>query len=102
MLIGAPQVPHVAVAVVPMGGPTEAAAQGGLAQLRRAGISADMAFRGNVKKRMQKANASGAELAVILGEDELARGEIALKDLVAGTQETVPLHRLVTAIRARG
>lgn len=102
MLVAAPPVPHVTVAVVPMGGPAETAAQGVLAQLRRAGIAADMAFRGNVKKRMQKANAGGARLAVILGEDELVKGEVALKDLVAGTQETVPLHRLVATIRARG
>ena len=46
----------------------------------------DMAFRGNLKKRMQKAGASGARYAIILGDDELARGEAAVKDLASGEQ----------------
>ena len=33
-----------------------------------------MAFRGNMKKRLGKANDSGAEFALIIGDDELDRG----------------------------
>lgn len=100
MLVGTVPAPAPDVAIIPMGAAAEAAAQGILADLRRNGVSADMAFRGNMKKRMQKANASGARFAVILGEDELAKGVVALKDLSAGTQEDVALDTLVARVRA--
>ena len=38
------------VALIPMGAAAEAAAQGIVATLRRAGISADMAYRGNIEE----------------------------------------------------
>ena len=59
--------------------------------LRRAGIAAEMAYKGNVKRRMERANRAGARAAVILGDTELAEGVVQLRDLDAGTQETVPL-----------
>ncbi|API60731.1 histidine--tRNA ligase [Tardibacter chloracetimidivorans] len=99
MLIDAPEAERIEVAVVPMGEAAEVAAQKILADLRRVGVAADMAFRGNMKKRMQKADASGARYAVIIGEDELARGEAALKDLADGTQRAVALDGLAEAVR---
>ena len=60
----------------------------------------DMGFRGNMKKRMQRANASGAAWAVIIGEDELAQGEAALRDLRSGEQQAVPLASLVEKLTA--
>ncbi|USI74141.1 histidine--tRNA ligase [Sphingomonas morindae] len=94
MLIDAPAAPGIDVAVVPMGAAGEAAAGGILAALRRAGLACDMAYKGNMKRRMQKADAAGARFAVILGEDELARGEAAVKRLDTGEQAAVPLDRL--------
>jgi len=99
MLLEEPTTPTVEIAVVPMGAAAEAAAQGVLARLRRAGISADMAYRGNMKKRMQKADASGAARAIIIGEDELARGEVAVKDLATGAQQSVRIDDVVEAVR---
>src|SRR3546814_2135258 len=75
MLIDAPQEEKPHVVLIPMGAAAEKAATGLLAGLRRAGIASDMGFRGNMKKRMQRANASGAQFAVIIGDDELVRGE---------------------------
>jgi histidyl-tRNA synthetase len=85
--------------LVPLGEAAEAAAIGIIAELRRAGIAADMAFRGNMKRRMAKADASGARLAIIIGEDELARGEAAVKDLGTGEQRSVALADLVGTLR---
>ena len=98
MLIDAPARETVAVALVPMGEAAEAVATGLLATLRRAGISADMAYKGNMKRRMQKADAWGARYAVILGDDELARGEAAVKDLRDGSQGAVAFDRLAEAV----
>jgi len=85
--------------LVPLGEAAEAAAIGIIAELRRAGIAADMAFRGNMKRRMAKADASGARLAIILGDDELVRGEAAVKDLGTGEQRDIALADLVGTLR---
>ena len=99
MLIDAPVPERIDVAVVPMGEAAQAVATGVLAALRRAGIAADMAYKGNVKRRMQKADASGATWAVIIGDDELARGEVVLKHLVDQTQSWMAADRLVETLR---
>jgi histidyl-tRNA synthetase len=89
----------VDAALVPIGGQAEREAVGLAVRLRGAGVTCDMAYRGNMKKRMQKASASGARFAVIIGEDELARGEAAVKDLASGEQRQVPLAGLAEALR---
>ncbi|AGH49849.1 histidyl-tRNA ligase [Sphingomonas sp. MM-1] len=98
MLIDQPAPQTVDVAIVPLGEAAEAAAAGIIARLRRAGIACDMAYRGNMKKRMQKADAWGARYAVILGDDELARGEAAVKTLADGTQRPVLIDALAGAL----
>jgi len=98
MLIDKPSPVGVDAALVPIGERAEREAVGLAVRLRRAGITCDMAYRGNMKKRMQKASASGARFAVILGDDELARGEAAVKDLASGEQRHVALDRLAEAL----
>lgn len=99
MLIDAPAAETVDVAVIPMGEAAETAALGLLQQLRAAGLTAEQAWRGNMKKRMAKADAAGARVAVIVGEDELAAGEATVKDLKSGEQRRVPLAGLVDDIK---
>ncbi|HET9637809.1 MAG TPA: histidine--tRNA ligase [Allosphingosinicella sp.] len=101
MLIEAPAKPGVDAALVPLGAAAETAAIGIAAQLRRAGIACEMAYKGNMKRRMQKADSSGARFAIILGDDELARGEAAVKDLTTGEQKNVAMTDLAEAVRAR-
>jgi histidyl-tRNA synthetase len=99
MLIDAPMGANADVAIVPLGERAEAAALGIAADMRRAGLACEMAFRGNMKKRMQKADASGARHTVILGDDELDRGEAAVKDMASGEQRAVKLDALMEALR---
>jgi histidyl-tRNA synthetase len=87
--------------LVPLGEAAELAATGLIAELRRAGIGCDMAYRGNMKRRMAKADASGARFTIILGEDELARGEASVKDMISGEQQPVALAALAEAVRGR-
>jgi histidyl-tRNA synthetase len=101
MLIEAPAKRGSDAALVPLGAAAETAAIGLAARLRRAGIACEMAFKGNMKRRMQKADSSGARFAIILGDDELARGEAAVKDLKTGEQTRVALDGLAEAVRAR-
>lgn len=87
------------VALIPVGEAAEAEAPRILQVLRRAGIAVEMAWRGNLKRRMERANKRGATRAVILGEAELAAGEAQVKNLATGTQEAVALDRLADALR---
>ena len=100
MLLDAPPLQHVEVAVIPMGDAAALAATGIVASLRRAGLASDLGFKGNMKKRMQKANDMGARYAVIIGEDELAKGVASLKNLQTGTQQEVAIDAVAAAIRA--
>jgi histidyl-tRNA synthetase len=99
MLIDPPPPSRLDAALVPIGERAEAEAIRIAADLRRAGISCDMAWRGNMKKRMQKASASGARYAIIIGDDELDRGEAAVKHLESGEQRSVPMTALHEAVR---
>jgi histidyl-tRNA synthetase len=101
MMIEAPAPAAIDAALVPLGEQAEAAATSILAQLRRAGLACDMAYRGNMKKRMQRANASGARFAIILGDDELTRGEAAVKELKTGEQRSLPLADIAEALQAK-
>jgi histidyl-tRNA synthetase len=98
MLIEAPQPEQPSVVIVPLGERAELAAEGIVAGLRREGVASDMAYRGNMKKRMSRANASGASYALIIGDDELDRGEAQLKTLQTGEQRAVSLDLLAEAI----
>lgn len=97
LLAQAPDAP-APVAVVPIGDAAEAAAIGVLQALRAAGIRAEMAYRGNLKRRMERANRAGSRAAVIIGSDDLAAGVAQVKDLGTGTQEAVALDQIVARL----
>lgn len=100
MLIDLPATTRGPITVVPMGEAAQLAAVGLTARLRRAGFTVEQAFRGNMKKRLSRANDMGAPAVLILGEDELARGEVMVKDLATGTQQAVALDQVETALVA--
>ncbi len=94
LLIDEPAAPPRPIAVIPIGEKGEAAALKLAHELRRAGYTVDLGYSGNVGRRMKRANKIGARAAVILGEDELARGAATLRDLDTGEQVEVPLGAL--------
>jgi histidyl-tRNA synthetase len=100
MLLEAVPPAPVPVAVVPVGDVMQPVAVGLLRVLRSSGMRAEMAYRGNVKRRMERANRIGASYAIILGEEEAARGVAQLKDLSRGTQEEVALDAIVARLAA--
>ena len=100
MMVDAPEADRPDAVLVPLGERAERAAQRLVAELRSQGVAADLAYRGNMKKRLARANASGAAHAVILGDDELDRGEAQVKNLASGEQRAVPLAALADSLRA--
>ena len=98
LLEAAPPAP-APVAVIPVGAAAEDAAIGVLQSLRAAGLRAEMAYRGNLKRRMERANKTGARAAVIIGADDLAAGVAQVKDLGTGAQAAVPLAQVADRLR---
>ena len=86
------------VVIAPLGAAAEARALGIARELRRAGITVEQDYRGTMKRRMQRANKLKARAAVIIGDDELARGVAQVKDLDSGAQREVALDKLAAAL----
>lgn len=95
LLDEAPPAPRPIVVVPAGGGDPLVLTQ----RLRHAGLVVDLGFSGNMKKRLARANKANARAAVILGEDEAARGAVTLRDLDSGAQEEVPLDMLEERLR---
>jgi len=90
---------RVRVFVIDTTGGSEALAVS--AELRADGISADRGFdQRSMKSQMKAADRSGADVAVIVGPDELASGVVTLRALRGdGRQETVARRELVETVR---
>jgi histidyl-tRNA synthetase len=95
MLMAEPPPAPRSVVVIPAGDLAEGAALDVVQSLRAGGIRAEIGYRGNLKRRMERANKIGARAAVIIGETEIARGVVQVKDLVTGEQSEVALGELV-------
>ena len=98
-----PQPPTVSrpIALVPVGEAGEGLALGLAEMLRDAGLSVDLAYSGNLARRMRRANRINARAAVLIGEDEIARNIVALRDLDSGEQVEVPMDLSLNELRAR-
>ena len=98
MLIAAPPLPRP-VALVPIGEAGEIAAVKLAEDLRDGGFLIDLGYSGNLARRLRRADKMGAIAAILLGDDELARGVATVRDLINGTQSTAPLAELRTRLR---
>jgi histidyl-tRNA synthetase len=71
-------------------------------QLRDGGLRVEYSLSPQtVGKQLKLADTRNARLAVVVGPDERARGELVVKDLRSGTQDSVPQDAAVDTIRAR-
>jgi len=82
------------VAVLPTGEATLAAAIEAAQTLRGAGFAAEIETRSSLKKRMERVVKSGAAHMVLVGEDELARGAVTVRDLTKREQVEVAIGSL--------
>ena len=94
LLIDAPAPPPRPIAIVALGKPAEALALRIAQTLRRAEFTVELGYSGNLSRRMRHANKINAAAALIIGEDELAREGVTLRDLDSGDQTQVPLAEL--------
>ena len=79
--------------VVAVGDEASAAAVKLVTRLRRAGVGAELDLMArSMKGQMKDAARSGARYALILGAEEMAAGEITIKDLETGEQDRTGLE----------
>lgn len=69
-------------------------------EFRLAGIATEFALAdASLGKQLKLADARGARLAIVIGPDDRARGEVQLKDLHNKTQTAEPLDRVIERCR---
>ena len=70
--------------------------------LRSAGIRTECDYQGrSLKSQFKQADKVGAAYMVVIGGDELASGNVRLRDMGTGEETVVPRERLVDEVRAR-
>jgi histidyl-tRNA synthetase len=107
LLIAEPEQPARPIALVPLGEQGEALALTMAETLRDAGLAVDLGYSGNLSRRMRRANRVNARAAVLIGDDEVARNVVTLRDLDSGEQAELPiaassLAQLVAKLKALG
>ncbi len=71
--------------------------------LRTNGVSADINYTNlSLKSQMNRANKMNARFALILGEEEMKSGTIAVKNMTTGAQENVKLENVLESLRKKG
>ena len=69
--------------------------------LRRAGISVEVAANMKLKRAMELANKAGARYTLILGDDEIAAGVYSLKNMQSTEQHRVTREEILNPIGSR-
>lgn len=82
------------IAVIPVGEDTLLPVMKIAHDLRQNGFIVDMAYSGNMGKRMKKANKINACAAVIMGSDEYEKGIVTVRDLDTGDQSEIAFAEL--------
>jgi len=68
--------------------------------LRRAGFNTEVVMEpGKLAKQFKYADRAGIRFVIVLGEDEIAKGTVTVKDLRREDQFTITRHELVSALR---
>ncbi len=67
--------------------------------LRAAGLAVELGLDGKLKRSLELANKMAARFVLIVGDDEMASGRYALKDMRSGEQETIARGDLVQRIK---
>ena len=72
------------------------------ATLRNAGISTMIDYEGrSMKSQLKTADKEGAKFAVLIGDDELAKGVVTLRTLANSEQTQVPADQIIETLRGK-
>lgn len=95
MLVESKPENSVEFAVIPLDKAAEIKALEVAQTLRMTQFSVEIFARGNMKKRFNRADQAGAKAAIIIGEDELASGQLQFKELKSGEQSAMALDDII-------
>ena len=90
--------PALDLFIAPLGEPALRHAGALARDLRRAGLSVELVTDGKLKRAMELANKLGARYALIVGDNEIAAGEYALKNMQTGEQQPVTASNIPTLL----
>ena len=96
LLAAAPDAPR-SVVVIPVGDEAEAAGLAAVQSLRAAGIRAEIGYRGNLKRRMARADKIGASHVVLVRDNS---GMVEVRNMDHGNQEIMPIEQIAMFIGA--
>ncbi len=88
--------------VAPMGEAAQKHAAVLARELRRGGLAVEVSSDKKLKRALETANKTAARWTLILGDDELARGEYSLKAMASGEQQSVTRDRIASVVSQRG
>jgi histidyl-tRNA synthetase len=89
----APALPR-AITLIGLGDAGEREALRLSSELRHAGLTVELIYKGGLKRGLKRADRIHAAAAVLIGDDELARGAATVRDLDSGEQVDVAITDL--------
>ena len=99
--IEVPEIPSPSYLVANVGPGARPAALKLAADLRRAGVGAILSSGSRaLRGQMRQANALNIPYALILGDDEIDRGEVVVRDMLSSSQESRPLQAFIDEVSA--
>ena len=91
--------PSLDLYIAPLGAAAERHAAHLASRLRSTGRSVELGLDGKLKRSLELANKMGARFALIVGENEIAAGQYALKNMESGEQQTVTPEQLIERMK---
>jgi len=91
--------PALDLFIAPLGEPALRYAGTLARDLRRTGISVELSVEGKLKRAMELANKLGARHTLIIGDNEIAAGHYALKNMETGAQENVSASEIPERVK---
>ena len=69
-------------------------------ELRRAGLAIELLYKGGMKRGLKRADRINAAAAILIGDDELAKGSVTVRNLDSGEQADVAIADLTDHLAA--
>ncbi len=96
---------HRPVVIIPVHASVEQQAYELCYKLRAAGQYSEIAFSGNLSKRMKRAAGQNSWAVIVVGPEELAKGEVVIKIMDSGEQKPArvdDLHKTLNSLQPQG
>jgi histidyl-tRNA synthetase len=89
-----------AVAIIPVHDSAQAPAFKMAYDLRKEGLVVEIGYSGNLSKRKKRAANQNCWAAVVVGPEELAKGEVMVKLMDSGVQKSVRIEQLAATLKS--